>query len=151
MTAMSTPVTQLPAQPASHVATTSEEDPMVNDVISEMESEFQHTQNVATQPPVQQSYMPSQPPPAYPVAPPAAPQQFNMHLMSSMQKPYFDLPIAKRAAICAIVALLIFYPFELGFVYEKVPMLARMQPYERAIRALLLAVVLYALMWKFNI
>lgn len=142
--AMSTPITQLPKQTSAQpTVPTSEEDPMVNDVISEMEHEFSASAPPPPPPPpLPQQYMP--PPMTFPLPTPA------MQMMKS-PRPWLDILVAKRAAMCAIVALVLFYPFEFGFVYEKIPMLAKMQPYERAVRAVLLAVLLYVLMWKLNI
>lgn len=141
---MSTPINQLPP-PTNNVQTiapkTAEDDQDVTDVISQMEKEFS-----ASQPPPQQHYY-NPPPQQY-----SQPIQHIYQPIEFRQQPkLYDLPTAKRAIICAVVALVIFYPFELGLIYEKVPFLTKIQPYERAIRALLLAVLIYVLLLKLNI
>ena len=145
---MSTPISQLPKQVNPQtISTISEDDPAVSDVILQMEKEFtQHnlpTAAAPAAPPPTQAY--SHPP----VIPP--PQVFSQLPQPPVGKPFIDTAIAKRATICAIVALVMFYPFETGVIYTKIPMLANMQPYERAVRAILLAITIYGIMWKFDI
>lgn len=144
--AMSTPIAQLPKQINAQHITAQEEDPMVSDVITEMEKEFSASAPpppatpqptvVPSGPPVQYAQMYATPPP---------------YMSYQQKKQWIDIPIAKRAAVCAIVALVMFYPFETGVIYTKVPFLAKMESYERIVRTLLLAVLLYVLMWKLDI
>lgn len=141
--AMSTPIAQLPKQAPSQPAQMvkgAEEDPVVNDVINEMEKEFSGSQQ-APQP------MQLQPQPQLQFTPPPPTYAY----IQQSKKPLIDQTIAKRAAVCAIIALVLFYPFETGALYAKVPYLAKMQDYERAIRTVLLAVLLYVIMWKLDI
>ena len=147
---MSTPINQLPPPTANTrqiAPQTSEDDQEVTDVIYEMEKEFSSSQPPQQRP--QPQYTPQQSPPQNYQPHYSPPPNFTYN-----QQPYnkyYDLPTAKRAVICALVALVIFYPFELGLIYEKVPFLNMLQPYERAVRALLLAALIYVLLLKLNI
>jgi hypothetical protein len=64
---------------------------------------------------------------------------------------WINTPHAQRAILAAIIAAFIFYPFETGVIYEKIPFLSNMHQHDRLIRTLLLAVVLYCLLLKLNI
>lgn len=135
---MSTPISQLPAN-ATASNTSSEDDPFITGVIQEMEKEV-NKQPTSVQPqPLPQMYIPM--PITTPVTT-AAPQT---------QASWYNETFAKRAAIVAVIAFLMFYPNDLTPIYEKAPILSRFAAYDRLIRMLLLAVVLYVLFWKLNI
>lgn len=70
---------------------------------------------------------------------------------SILQNKFIDQTIAQRALAAAFVAFIVFYPFDLNFIYEKYTYLKCMSSYERIVRALLLAALLYILFVKFNI
>lgn len=136
---MSTPIHQLPNNPTSGTAP-AEEDPFVAGVIQEMENECK-----------------KQPVPVSPPTPPAPQPQMYMPITTPMQAPkpaassWYNETFAKRAAIVAVIAFLMFYPNDLTPLYEKAPVLSKFAAYDRMIRMLLLAVVLYVLFWKLNI
>jgi len=143
-TVMSTPISQLPK--SGNTGTFAEEDPSVSEVISQMEKEFSQSQP-PPQPPqhFQAQPLPQQPPQL---------QQPSQQPLPLPQQPknlsYIDTSLLKRAFIAAFIAFIIFYPCEFGFIYEKYNMLKTAQPYERVIRALLLAVLLYVIMLKMD-
>ena len=62
-----------------------------------------------------------------------------------------DVNIAQKAFAAAFIALIVFYPKELGILYEKFPILEKIAPYERIVRAILLALLFYVLFIKLNI
>jgi len=64
---------------------------------------------------------------------------------------FIDMTYAQRAIIAAIVAAIIFYPFETGVFYERIPFLSNMYQHDRMIRTFILAVILYFLSFKINI
>ena len=142
---MSTPIHQLPNNPASNTTPT-EEDPFVAGVIQEMENECKK------QP------APQLPPSPQPMAPMAPQPQMYMPMSTPIQvtaksttSSWYNESFAKRAAIVAVIAFLMFYPNDLTPLYEKAPMLSKLAAYDRVIRMLLLAMVLYVLFWKLNI
>jgi hypothetical protein len=64
---------------------------------------------------------------------------------------YYNKEHAQRAIFAAFIAAVVFYPFELGFIYRRIPYLTNMDQYDRAIRALFLAVTFYVILMKVNI
>lgn len=138
---MSTPINQLPANAPANAPST-EEDPFVTGVIQEMENEFKK-QAPAPQPTAPQAhpqmYMPM------PIATPVAPTK------TSGASSWYNETFAKRAAIVAVISFLMFYPNDLTPLYQKAPALSKLASYDRIIRMLLLAVVLYVLFWKLHI
>jgi hypothetical protein len=135
---MSTPIHQLPNN-SSNTAP-SEEDPFVAGVIQEMENECKQPTPVAPPPP-----------------PMPQPQMYHMPMATPIQAPkpttssWYNETFAKRAAIVAVISFLMFYPNDLTPLFEKAPMLSKFAAYDRIIRMILLAVVLYVLFWKLNI
>lgn len=135
---MSTPITNIPVQSSQPPI---EEDPEVNAILQEM-------QQSAPQPAVVQQHA---------VAPMryAAPIQPHMHasptMVSTPSKPYFHSETAQRAVYAALIAYVLFYPKTLEMVYARFSFLEKFQSYDMVIRFMLLAIVLYALMWKFHI
>ena len=169
MATMSTPVTQLPGNISNDVINqniTQLEDPVIADVINEMEREVQ--QQRPPQAPPQQYMQPQAPPQQYMQQPQ---QQFRQppQVQHSFQQQYpvqypqpsgffgnqyaswVNTPHAQRAILAAIIAAFIFYPFETGVIYEKIPFLSNMHEHDRLIRTFFLAVVLYVLLLKVNI
>jgi hypothetical protein len=140
MTAMSTPLHQLPAGTPSPTTNIAEDDPMVNDVIHEMEKEFK----AKHAPPAPQQHAPPQP--MYHPAPHA----MTTPVMKN-KSPWLNETAAKRAAICAVAAFILFYPDDLSAFYSKNAFLAKLAPYDKLFRAAVLAVVLYVLFWKLEI
>lgn len=136
---MSTPIHQLPAT-TSNVPVT-EEDPYVTGVIQEMENEFKKQPTPA--PP-----MPPPPPQIYMTPMPIA---TPMNTPTKPSNTWYNETFAKRAAIVAVIAFLMFYPNDLTPLYEKAPLLSKVAAYDRLIRMLLLAVVLYVLFWKLHL
>lgn len=147
---MSTPVNQLPQQVNPNMVPPLEEDQEVMDVIKGMESEFQPTQSphasqsmAAVQNSLQ--FQPVQLQPAPPIktelyAPPS----------SSVSKFGLDMDLLKRAGIVALLALVIFYPTDLSSLYDRSPYLQKLAPYDKIVRAIVLLVIVYIIMSKFN-
>ena len=161
MSSMSTPIDKLPTQLSQAPSRTIDDDPVVRDVIDEMEREVvmqqqqhQHQQarpvdvkttHVATlnnaammqQQPMQQQYLPQPPPP----------QNYKQPDQATNSS-WINTEEAKFACIFALVALAVFYPFDTSGIYFKFNFLERFQPYELFIRALLLAAVIYVILLK---
>lgn len=141
---MSTPIHQLPSNTSN--VPVSEDDPFITGVIQEMESECKKQQPAV-----------SSAPPQYPTHP--APQIYHNTPVpiatpintSKSSSSWYNETFAKRAAIVAVIAFLMFYPNDLSPLYEKAPMLSKVAAYDRIIRMILLAVVLYVLFWKLNL
>ena len=64
---------------------------------------------------------------------------------------WVDVSHAQRAILGAIVAAILFYPFETGAIYEKIPFFTNAHQYDRLIRTIVLAIVLYVLLLKLKI
>lgn len=139
MSSMSTPINQLPPGNPS-TPPVSEEDPVVTDVIKEMEKEFKiaPTQHVPV--PVH-----APPPPMY-TAPLTTPI-----IKEKPASKWFHEKSAKRAVIVAVIALVLFYPQDLSAIYNKAPVLSKFASYDRLLRAAFFALVLYILFWKLDI
>jgi hypothetical protein len=153
---MSTPVTQLPPTTAPPGNVRHDEDQIVADVLSEMQSERHPAQMPpspspqipATAPPqiVQQYMLPSQLPSSH------SSSMYGHHQQSDKIFGVIEKEHAIRAAIAALVALVLFYPESLSSVYVKIPSIGtHLEQNDKLVRALLLAVLLYVLMWKLNI
>jgi hypothetical protein len=149
---MSTPLSNLPQATAAPGNVRHDEDQIVNDVINEMQQKQMKPQGggggsiPVSVPPMQvppeahviQQYML----PTYAPPPPQQDKLFNI----------LDKTIATRAFVAALVALVLFYPESLGGVYAKVPGIgAHLEQYDKLVRAVLLAVLLYVIMWKLEI
>lgn len=153
-TSMSTPVAQLPpGNAASPVNARHDEDQIVADVLKEMSdakppSPPPHatSHGSSSQAPhiVQQYALPPMPPSFY--TPPSQ-QEESTTLFGFVEKEHLI-----RAAVAGIVAIVLFYPDSLEEVYGKVPGIgSKLQPYDKVIRALLLVVLLYVVLWKLNL
>lgn len=147
MSSMSTPVSQLPPSAAPPSNVRHDEDQIVADVLSELQNERrpppppsppQH--HVAS---VQQYMLPSAPP--YP-----SQQQQQNHgdlLFGVIQK-----ELAIKVVVAALAALLIFYPDSLSDIYSKIPTVGdHLITYDKFVRTILLAVLLYVLILKLDI
>lgn len=126
---MSTPIQSLPPSPSGPKAAASPISDDVKDVLDEMEREMAHTQIKE-------------------VPPPQHVMVFPQHPVYPNQPGWLDLPKAKYAIFSAIIALFIFHPYTGELLYSKVPYLERFQAYDMLLRALLLAVVIYVILWK---
>lgn len=143
---MSTSVAQLPVTSAQPGTVRHDEDQIVADVLSEMQMQKKPVSPQTSPQPaahvVQQYILPSDPPTShgYPTA--TADTLFGV----------LDKTNVIRAALAAIVALMLFYPESFSSFYEKIPTLGvHMQTYDKLIRAALLAVLLYVMLWKLDI
>ena len=139
---MSTPVSNLPPTTAAPGNVRHDEDQIVADVMNEMRTAQQKQNAPPPSPPpahvVQQYVLPTHLPP--PVA--RDDTLFNV----------LDKTNTIRAVTAAFVALLLFYPESFASLYEKIPTLGvYLDTYDKIVRAILLAVVLYVIMWKLQI
>lgn len=66
-------------------------------------------------------------------------------------KPYFHIETAQKALYMAAIAFIIFYPNILDPIYAKFPMFNQLQDNELVVRSALLGVVVYIILWKFNL
>lgn len=139
---MSTSIDNLPVVDIS-TAPPVNNDPLVTDVLAEMEREVAAAQRpVSHQPPVQ--IAPSQyvhPPPSAHMLPP---------YMKEPSKPLVDTQKLQTAVIASLIAVLLLIP-NVSFLYEKFERLSQVRSYETFIRVGLLALVLYVAMVKLNI
>jgi hypothetical protein len=138
MASMSTPVQHLPQQAAPATAKL-DEDPVVTDVIQEMEMEFAHKAPAAA---------PNVTHVAAPV--PAYPSPVVVSPISKEPTGWIHTDSAKRAALVAVIALVLFYPQDLSPLYGRAPFLARLGDHDRLVRAVFLALILYVLFWKLD-
>lgn len=140
---MSTPISKIPINQNVPINTEShEDDPEVQAVLMEVQQ--------PTLPVKIQTYTP--PPPHQSMVMQHA-MYHQQPLMSNNEgmTSFIQTDIAKRALAAAIIATIIFYPQTLQMVYDKVPALGKFSSYDFVIRTVLLAIVLYLLMWKLNI
>jgi hypothetical protein len=82
---------------------------------------------------------------------PNHPHAYGYHSSRNQWADWINTPHAQRAILAAFIAAMIFYPFDTGAIYEKIPFFANAHQYDRLIRTLLLAVTLYILLLKLNI
>lgn len=149
MSAMSTPVNQLPQQVNPNMVPKLDEDQEVLDVIKGMEKEFQ-TQHQA--PPVQMAMpTPVVQAPAPHVAPSPSGAVVTQLYPGAAKKMFgFDLKIAQRAALMAAIALLVFYQDDLSSLYARFSVLDKFAPYDKLVRCVVLVAVYYIIIWKFG-
>ena len=146
---MSTPIQQL--QNAAPPATAEvPQDPEVLNVLSEMEQEVAAASrsHAAPQPtPVASMPHPPVPPPMRPapVIPPVKPRSGGL-------KSLYNPELVQKTAILTLVALVLFYPSTMHFIYAKAPQYeAMLKTYDIFIRCTVFAVVVYVLFLKFNV
>ena len=138
----STPISKIPAQASPDVEESDDdEDPEVLSILKEMSDSERPP---APPPPRQQAYKPSPPPKAYP--PPSA----NV-VQHNLPKSYIQQDLLQKAVVAAIIAAVMFYPKTLEILYTKFPIMEKFQSFDSIIRVVLLALVLYVLMWKLNL
>lgn len=145
---MSTPVSQLPPMSTAPSNVRHDEDQIVADVINEMQTESRPKPgpSVAPTPQVVQQYVLPQAPPSPHIPSYSKARQSDL-LFGVIEKEH-----AIRAGIAALIALALFYPQSFEAFYSKVPKLGPiMEDYDKIIRTALFAIVLYILMWRFNI
>lgn len=138
----STPISKIPAQVSSDIEESDDDDdPEVLSILKEMSD----SERPPMPPPRQPTYKQHPPPPkAYP--PPSA----NI-VQHNLPKSYIQQDLLQKAVIAAIIAAVMFYPKTLEILYTKFPMMEKFQSFDSIIRVVLLAVVLYVLMWKLNL
>jgi hypothetical protein len=143
---MSTPIANIPI---SQVSQPTEEDPEVMAILQEMQNVPQpQAHTVSMQRPVQQPMV------NHPVMTPSygVPQNPMMIQAKVSSKPaWFQSELAQRAIYASLIAFILFYPSTLEIVYQKIAVLEKFRSYDSIVRFLLLAVILYVLMWKFQI
>lgn len=143
---MSTSINNLPIDTSS--APPVNTDPIVTDVLAEMEREVAAAQRPSPQQRPPQQHHTSMPPPQ-----PYGNQQMPMLLPPYMKEPgreWIDMSKLQTAVIASIIAVLLLIP-NVSFIYERIQRLAPFQSYELFIRVGLLAIVLYIAMLKLNI
>lgn len=129
---MSTPITSIPIDKQP---TKIEEDPEVSAMLKEMQPP------IVPQVPVvnvaqQDTYIHQQP------------MQMHKNPPVVQKRPYLDYDILYKALYALAIAYVVFYP-EIGFIYDKFPVLDKVKTYEFIIRVLLFGVIIYGIMWKF--
>lgn len=137
---MSTPVHQLPTNKPPSMPVP--DDPEVLNVLQEMEQEVK-TATASRAPPG--PVMPQ--PPPYMMQPPVA--QYQIKKVQSAKWVNYD--IMKRAAIIAAIAFVAFYPKTLESLYTSFPKLAFLEKFDGVVRAVILALIVYAVTIQFNI
>lgn len=148
---MSTSINNLPTDTSS--APPVNTDPIVTDVLAEMEREVAAAQRPSPQHQRTQSQSQHQQqsaPASYPVT--YGNQQMPMLLPPYMKEPtreWIDMSKLQTAVVASIIAVLLLIP-NISFIYERVQRLAPFQSYELFIRVGLLALVLYIAMVKLN-
>ena len=138
---MSTPISQIIANPNFHSTPSDNsdlDDIMVAGVINDLQQEVQATQRM------QQQMNPVMS--ATNVATFHHPPASGKSLMEALK---WNPDDAKLAIIIAIIALVVLSPFDLSFVYEKIPALEPLKPYEYYVRGVVLAFIIYVGMRMF--
>lgn len=143
MSQMSTPISSIPVPSSGEVP--HEEDPEVMAILQEMQPASAPAPMAP--PPVPRMPMMAQ---AHGYAQHAPPPTAQV-VTGQSQKALFDQKKAQRAVYASLIAFLLFYPTTFAMLYQKVPKLQVLENYESVIRLVLLAGVLYLLMWKFDI
>lgn len=132
---MSTPVHQLPPSGGSATAPPMD-DPEVLSMLNEMEVEVQEAtkqQHAAIRP--------SMPAPHVPMPSPAP------VVKKTVPKGLWNMEMAQKAAIYAVIASILFYPATLKVIYGKIPKFEHIfTSYDVVIRTVLLAIVIYLVM-----
>lgn len=141
--AMSTQVQELPNTPPP-ADKKPEDDPLVNDVINEMEREFINQ----AMPPRQFNTPPAHSYPTLTTANTPIPPQYKSKdfkdLIMNIDKNHLQIAI-----LAAFLAFATYYPVDTEFLYQKFDILQKLAPFDRIIRTILLAAMLYLLLWKF--
>jgi hypothetical protein len=140
---MSTPVQQLP-RPAAPASAGSVSDPVVRDVLMEMEKEVAS----ATAPPAPKA------PPQHMMMPPhmmGPPQYRGMYGPPPPAAGWWNAENAKRAVVAALLAIMLLHPTTGELLGSRVSLFGDNETYNIIVRAALLAATLYVLMWKLEL
>lgn len=138
MATMSTPIQELNGKQSNAAAP---QDPEILSVLNEMEQEMAAARQHHP-PPQRVAPVPSHAPP--PVHIPSLP-------MSMKSRSYLEPELLQKAGIVALIALVIFYPETLRIVYGKLPAYEHLfESYDTLIRAIIFGLIVYVLLWKFN-
>jgi|APGre2960657373_1045057.scaffolds.fasta_scaffold00569_4 hypothetical protein len=146
---MSTPIANLPSQDGARPI----DDPMVQDVLKEMDAEVAAQRGTQQPSPPQipmQAYQPQMQ--AFPSGPMGPMGNMMMHPpMQSMPitgRTWWNIEWAKQAAFAAVIAIALFQPAVAALLVSRIPKLGVSDMYVTAMRGLLLFAILYGLMWK---
>lgn len=141
MTSMSTPISKIPDKELSSNSESHEDDPEVREILEQAKhpDPVVHVvpQPDMSQPPVQQYY-------SQPVA-------NQSPLVMDDTNNIIDNDRAKKVLLYTIISMVVFYPKTLDIIYDKFPNLSQVATYDFFVRLVLLFVILYLLIWKFNI
>lgn len=141
MTSMSTPISKIPDKELSSNSESHEDDPEVREILEQAKhpDPVVHVvpQPDMPQPPVQQYY-------SQPVA-------NQSPLVMDDTNNIIDNDRAKKVLLYTIISMVVFYPKTLDIIYDKFPNLSQVATYDFFVRLVLLFVILYLLIWKFNI
>ena len=156
MSAMSTPISNLPKSDSNPPSTTNI-DASVTDVLEEMEREVAAAQKSSPPPP------PAPAPPMMVSTSSLQPSQMmpamNMNMNFPMQSlplymkenvTWVDTPKMKTAAVAAILAAFMLLP-KLPNIYDRFSRISFLEPYELYIRIGMLALVLYLVMVRLEL
>jgi hypothetical protein len=141
MTSMSTPISKIPDKELSSNSESHEDDPEVREILEQAKNPVPVVHVVPqpdmSQPPVQQYY-------SQPVA-------NQSPLVMGETNNIIDNDRAKKVLLYTIISMVVFYPKTLDIIYDKFPNLSQVATYDFFVRLVLLFVILYMLIWKFNI
>lgn len=146
-TSMSTPIHQLPQNKPT--SATLPDDPEVLNVLSEMEEEVQTAARANSVP------IPSYAPPPMPttspmmMAPPPNVQIRRINPPTSFTGKWINTDVMQRAGIIAAIALIVFYPKTMEYIYN-IPKLAFLEQYDIIVRAFTLGIAVYILTIQFG-
>jgi hypothetical protein len=141
--AMATPIQTLPVQGQGHgQATTDMSDPLVSDVLNEMEKEVQN----ATQPSMNVSSFLAQAQMNHPVIPSLPTMAFPSATKSSS---WIHMDNLKRVVVCMLLSFVLFNPSWLfPHLYQRYDRLHFLQNYDMMVRVVLFGMFLYIL-WTY--
>jgi len=138
---MSTPISKIPDKELSSNSESHEDDPEVREILEQAKNPVPVVHVVPqpdmSQPPVQQYY-------SQPVA-------NQSPLVMGETNNIIDNDRAKKVLLYTIISMVVFYPKTLDIIYDKFPNLSQVATYDFFVRLVLLFVILYLLIWKFNI
>src|SRR5210317_57679 len=141
MTSTSTPISKIPDKELSSNSESHEDDPEVREILEQAKNPVPVVHVVPqpdmSQPPVQQYY-------SQPVA-------NQSPLVMGETNNIIDNDRAKKVLLYTIISMVVFYPKTLDIIYDKFPNLSQVATYDFFVRLVLLFVILYMLIWKFNI
>lgn len=134
---MSTPIHQLPAQQAATATSAPPvDDPEVLSMLNEMEHEVQEATKQ------QQQHQAAVRPPPMPV--PVSTPTIAPTVKRVAPKGIWQPETAQKAVMYAAIALIIFYPATMKFIYDKLPKFESIfTSYDVIIRTIVLAIALY--------